>query len=42
LPERTLSWLGGWRRLSKEYERLAQTSKAMVRLASLRLALNRF
>lgn len=41
IVERTLGWLGGWRRLSKEYERLAQTSKAMVRLASLRLALSR-
>jgi putative transposase len=42
IVERTFGWFGGWRRLSKEYERLAQTSKAMVRLASLRLALNRF
>jgi putative transposase len=39
--ERTLGWLGGWRRLSKEYERLAETSAAMVRLASLQLALSR-
>lgn len=41
IVERTLGWLGGWRRLSKEYERLAETSAAMVRLASLQLALNR-
>jgi len=42
IVERTLGWFGGWRRLSKEYERLVETSKAMVRLALLRLALNRF
>ena len=41
IVERTLGWFGGWRRLSKEYERLVETSKAMVRLASLRLALSR-
>ena len=41
IVERTLGWLGGWRRLSKEYERLAETSAAMVQLASLRLALSR-
>lgn len=41
IVERMLGWFGGWRRLSKEYERLADTSKAMVRLASLRLALSR-
>jgi len=41
IVERTLGWLGGWRRLAKEYERLAETSAAMVRLASLRLALSR-
>ena len=41
IVERTLGWLGGWRRLSKEYERLAETSRAMVQLASLRIALNR-
>jgi len=41
IVERTLGWFGGWRRLSKEYERLAETSEAMVRLASLRLAFSR-
>lgn len=39
--ERTFGWFGGWRRLSKEYERLVETSKAMVQLASLQVALNR-
>ncbi|NBC18834.1 MAG: IS5 family transposase [Bacteroidetes bacterium] len=41
IVERTLGWFGGWRRLSKEYERLTATSEAMVELASLQLALNR-
>jgi len=41
IVERTLGWFGGWRRLAKEYEHLAETSAAMVRLASLRLALSR-
>lgn len=39
--ERTFGWFGGWRRLSKEYERFIETSKAMVQLASLQVALNR-
>jgi putative transposase len=39
--ERTFGWFGGWRRLSKEHERLTETSEAIVRLASLQLALNR-
>ena len=41
IVERTFRWFGGWRRLSKEYERLTETSEAMVRLASLQVALNR-
>jgi putative transposase len=41
IVERTLGWFGGWRRLSKEYKRLAETSEAVVRLASLRLAFRR-
>lgn len=28
--ERTLGWLNRWRRLSKDYEQLPQTSEAMV------------
>jgi transposase len=39
--ERIFGWFGGWRRLSKEYERLSETSEAIIRLASLQLALNR-
>jgi putative transposase len=41
IVERTFGWFGGWRRLSKEYDRLIETSKAMVQLASLQVALNR-
>ena len=31
--ERTLGWLGRWRRLSKDYEALPEVSEAMVTLA---------
>ncbi len=41
IVERTFGWLGGWCRLSKEYERLTETSEAIVQLVSLQLALNR-
>jgi putative transposase len=41
IVERTFGWFGGWGRLSKEYERLTETSEAIVRLASLQLALSR-
>lgn len=34
--ERTLAWLGRYRRLSKDYERCARSSEAMVYLASIR------
>lgn len=39
--ERTFGWLGRWRRLSKDYERLPKVSEAMVTLAMIRLMLNR-
>lgn len=35
--ERTLGWLGRWRRLSKDYEELPEVSEAMVTLAMIRL-----
>lgn len=43
--ERTFAWLGRYRRLSKDYERLTETSEcliyvAMVRLMTRRLAIN--
>jgi putative transposase len=39
--ERSLGWLGRWRRLSKDYETLAEVSEAMVTLAMIRLMLHR-
>ena len=41
IVERTLAWLGRNRILSKEYERLTQTSESDVYLASIRLMLRR-
>ncbi len=39
--ERTLGWLGRWRRLSKDYEELPKVSGTMVKLAMIRLMLHR-
>lgn len=39
--ERTLAWLGRYRRLSKDYERLPQTSESMIYAAMIRLMLRR-
>jgi len=39
--ERTFGWLGRWRRLSKDYEKLPEVSEAMVTLAMIRLMLQR-
>lgn len=39
--ERTLSWLGRWRRLSKDYEQLPEVSEAMITLAMIRLMVHR-
>ncbi len=39
--ERTLGWLGRWRRLSKAYEELPEVSEAMATLAMIRLMLHR-
>lgn len=39
--ERTLAWLGRYRRLSKDYERCSRSSEAMVYLASIRRLLYR-
>lgn len=35
IVERTFSWLGRWRRLSRNYERLTKSSEAMVKIASI-------
>jgi putative transposase len=39
--ERTLGWLGRWRRLSKDYEALPEVAEAMIKLAMIRLMLHR-
>lgn len=39
--ERSLAWLGNYRRLSKDYERLPTNSEAMIYLASIKTMLNR-
>ena len=39
--ERTFAWLGRYRRLSKDYERLTQNSEGLVYLASISRLLNR-
>jgi putative transposase len=39
--ERTFSWLGQNRRMSKDYERLAETSEALVYVAMTRLMARR-
>ena len=39
--ERTFAWLGNYRRLSKDYERLPRNSEAMIYLASIKTMLKR-
>lgn len=39
--ERTFSWFESYRRLSKDFEFLTDTSEAMIQLAMIRLMLNR-
>ena len=39
--ERSIGWLGRWRRLSKDYEQLPEVSEAMVTLAMIRLMAHR-
>jgi putative transposase len=39
--ERTVAWLGRYRRLSKDYERLPTSSEGMVYVSSIHLLLNR-
>lgn len=41
VAERTFSWLGRWRRLSRDYEHLTSSSESMVRLASIGRMLRR-
>ena len=39
--ERTLGWFNRYRRLSKDYERLVESSESMVYLASIQTILKR-
>lgn len=39
--ERTFAWLGRYRRLSKEYERLPETSETLIEIAMIHLMLKR-
>ena len=41
IVERTFAWLGRFRRLSKDYEALIETSEAMIRIAMIRLMIRR-
>jgi putative transposase len=41
VAERTFSWLGRWRRLSRDYEHRTSSSEAMVRIASIGRMLRR-
>ena len=41
IVERTFSWIGNYRRLSKDYERYSSTVENMVRIAMLRRTLRK-
>ena len=41
IVERTFAWLGKYRRLSKDYETLTQSSEAMIRIAMLTVMIHK-
>lgn len=41
IVERTLGWLGGYRRLARDYEKKPGVSEAMIRLAMIRVMVRR-
>lgn len=41
IVERTISWFNNYRRNSKDYENLTETSEAIIHLAMIRIMLNR-
>ena len=41
IVERTIAWFNGYRRLSKDYERLLENSRAIILLVSIKLVLNK-
>lgn len=41
IVERTFSWLGRYRRLSKDYETLIECSETMIRIAMINLMIHR-
>ena len=41
MVERTFAWLGRYRRLSKDYEKLTETSEAVVKISAIHHMLRR-
>jgi putative transposase len=41
IVEHTFAWIGGYRRMSKDYEHRVQTSETLIDLIAIRLMLNR-